>query len=273
MSTYVPPTSEQLPPPGANYQRSASYQDRYIPDEYRADRPPIQQQPSAPMVIPSQGRPRGPSLGGQPITGQPPIPNPGYYGTSPNRAPASTSVPVPNQGYYGSSPGYFGTSPGTQGYMGTSQAPPYPQDQPSPAFPGLLHPQPQHQLAPPPMVNPSGQMRPLPDQRRGSATSHRSHHSHHSKRSGRSHHSDRRDSHHTRQDRSRRYSEDSYYSDDVAVRRSHDSRRERERRHSVQDDRDLKPLKRTKTHRPSWGDTIYSAFNVIKDALGPRDKY
>jgi hypothetical protein len=92
--------------------------------------------------------------------------------------------------------------------------------------------------------------------------SHHSGHSHDSRRSGHSHHSDYLHRERQSSDRDRRSS------DYDARRRSRSSRRERDDR-----DRDLPPPKRVNSHRPSWGDSIYSMFSVIKDALGPRDKY
>jgi hypothetical protein len=260
MTQYVPPTS-QPPPPGASRSRaSSSASAKYTPDHYntKAPPPPI----TAPVPIPPQVRPRGPSFAGQTIGATPPKANTGYYGSSP--------------GYFGTSPlahGQLGTSPGfqgyagtPQGYIGTPQAPPYPRQgyggtpQGPPYPPAQLHsgyPGAQTwQPAPHPadVTDSSGRMRPPPDQRRASVSSTHSRHSTHSKHSKRSRHS-RQGSHHS----SRRHSEDEYGSDRDGRRRSND--------------RDLKPIKRTSTHRPSWGDTIYGMLGVIKDALGPRDKY
>lgn len=281
MTQYIPPTS-QGPPPGASRPRVASYTEKYVPDEYKT-RPPMQQQPSAPVGIPGQGRPRGPSIAGQPITATPPVANAGYYGSSPGHmmasaTPMGVTPPVANAAYFGASPGYFGNSPGKQaGYFGTPQpAVPYPNPPQHPGYPSTSQPQ---QLAPPP-VNQAGHII-LPPQegRRPSASSTHSHRSGRSRHSGRSsgHHS-RRESPHRHQPH-RRHSEDSYgYDDDDGDHVDRPRRRERhfdrDRRYSEgASSKPTKPMKPIKDHRPSWGDTIYSMFGVFKDALGPRDRY
>ncbi|KAK5170271.1 uncharacterized protein LTR77_004858 [Saxophila tyrrhenica] len=250
MSQYMPPTDQQLPPrPRAV---SGASVNKYHPEHPSNLQPPTPQ-PSAPMAIPSRGQPPPPALGGQPIQGTPPVPNAAYYGT-PMSQPVGPTPPVANANYYGSSPGYFGPQtpqlhPGYPGFP--SSGPPTfqpqayrPQVAQNASYPGQ---------AP---VDPNGYMRPV-DPRRPSASST------HSRHSGKSRHSHgRRDSHQPR----RRHSEDSYDDDDM----THDERRERDRRHSAGPE--VKPVKRTKTHRPTLGDSVYSMFGVIKDALGPRDK-
>ena len=59
-----------------------------------------------------------------------------------------------------------------------------------------------------------------------------------------------------------------------SARRSRDrsrSRKDSRRRHS-DSDQNIKPLGRVRT-RPTLGDTMFSLFGTVKDALGPRDRY
>ena len=44
------------------------------------------------------------------------------------------------------------------------------------------------------------------------------------------------------------------------------------RRHSASD-AEVAALKRKAAHRPTMGDTLYSVFGTLRDALGPRDRY
>lgn len=101
-----------------------------------------------------------------------------------------------------------------------------------------------------------GRLRPPAEPRRHSASSTHSRRSHDSRRSHRSKRSS---------------------SPDDRDRHSHDRDRERkhhrsDRHHRKDDERDLKPLKRTDTHRPSWGDTIYKLFDLVRDSLGSSDR-
>lgn len=287
MTQYVPPTSQGLPPPppGASRPRASSHTDRYVPDEYKA-RPPLQQQPSAPGEIPTQPRARGPSIAGQTISATPPVANAGYFPNSLGQAMVSTTPmgmtpPIANAPYPGTSPGYFRTPPGNQGgYFGGTPQPgaPYPYDPQHPGYPAISQSQ---QLAPPP-TNAAGHIMFEPQGRRASASSHHSH------RSGRSRHSGRSSGQHSRRDsphhhsHHRRHSEEirrrDYDDDEEDSDSEYDGRSRRRERHFDRDRRysegaTLKPSKSTRDHRPSWGDTIYSMFGVIKDALGPRDKY
>ena len=117
----------------------------------------------------------------------------------------------------------------------------------------------------PDQLSPSGgehRLRPPVEPRRRSTSSTHSRRSHDSRRSHRSKRSS---------------------SPDDRPRRSHDSTRDRDRgregrhhhshdhRHK-EDDRDIKPLKRQDTRRPSWGDTIYDLFDFVKGALGSGSK-
>ncbi|KAK3719917.1 hypothetical protein LTR37_004040 [Vermiconidia calcicola] len=151
--------------------------------------------------------------------------------------PITSTPPVPNMGSYGPSPSIpIRQSPARPGYPDT------PVSQLSQSYP--------------PSIGRDDNMRPPPDQRRlsaASAHSRRSQHSHHSRNSPPSHRS-RRSSDHERlshdKDRKKKYA-GSKHSDDET---------------------DYK-MKRTKTHRPTWGDSLFSMFDVVKSALGPRDKY
>ena len=187
---------------------------------------------------------------GGPAASQPPPPQTSYdYAPSRPRGPSLGEYQVPSyppQQNYGPSPGM--QAPNNQLHPSAAifppQGPPYPQTG----------------------VDADGYMQAPNNPRRHSATSthsQRSHHSHHSHRSGKSHHS-----HDSRRSQHSRHSDRDVNRD----RRSEDERRRsRESRHS-REEKDLE-LKRRNTHRPSWGDSIYGIFGVIKDALGPRDKY
>ena len=37
-------------------------------------------------------------------------------------------------------------------------------------------------------------------------------------------------------------------------------------------ERDLKPVKRTDSHRPSLGDSVFAMYDAVKNVLGPREK-
>lgn len=175
----------------------------------------------------------------------PPPPDPaGYPVTSRPRGPSlagqqvPSKPPMPQMGSYGPQPAGM-VDP--QGRL----HPGYPDVQPAQPFP--------------PNVDRDFNRRPSADQRRASASSTHSHRSHHSHRSGTSH----------RSGHSRRSSD---YRD--LDRRSNErdrDRKDRDRRHS--DDRDHKPPKRVDSYRPSWGGTLFSMYDTIKSALGPRDKY
>lgn len=266
MAQYMPPTAQQQPPGASRSRATSSASIKYHPDNPKNLQPPTPQA-SAPMAIPAYVHQGGPTLAGQPFLGTPPVANSAYFGTPPHQ---SMATPPVNPNYYGTSPGYFGTSPGRL----------HPQTQLHPAYPGLPSsgpPTSQSQpytpsgvpypnYAGPPFVDQDGYMRPPQDTRRASATSTHSHHSGRSDRSHRSHHSSgRRDSN---RPAPRRHSEVPRYSDDE----DSEDERESHRRHSEGGER--KPrAKPPKPHRPTWGDTVYGMFGVIKDALGPRDKY
>ncbi|KAK3047432.1 hypothetical protein LTR09_011180 [Extremus antarcticus] len=266
MAQYMPPTAQQQPP-GASRSRATSRASiKYHPDNPRNLQPPTPQ-PSAPMPIPAYVQQGGPTFAGQPFLGTPPVANAAYFGTPPGQSMGVT--PPVNANYYGSSPGYFGTSPGrlhpqTQLHPGypvmPNSGPPTSQSQPY-TPPGVAN----RNYAGPSFVDQDGYMRPPRDTRRASATSTHSHRSGRSDRSHRSHHSSgRRDS---QRPAPRRHSEVPRYSDDND---DSDDEGERRRRHSEGGERKPKP---PKPHRPTWGDTVYGMFGIIKDALGPRDKY
>ena len=186
----------------------------------------------------------------QPPPGPPPAPG-GYSGPSRARGPSLGNQQVPamppmvQTGSYGPPP--VAIPPQNQLHPGYPDAPPN-----------------QPQQHPPPNVDRDGYMRPPSGSRRQSVSSTHSRHSQRSHQSHRSHRSrDSRRSHHSSRSADARSRD----------RRSSELDREPDRRHSYSDERDLKPPKRVKSHRPSWGDTLFGMFDVIKDALGPRDKY
>lgn len=242
-----PPGSQTLPPPppagpGAYTPRSRASSNasmnKYVPESYRTPQSGSQpEQGSSYFPIPQ--RPQGPSVGGQPISSTPPFPN-SFPGTSSGflHPQAQVQPSYPGTPAYtpgaGSSytPGAFAPAPAPA--LGTS--PPYPQ--------AVNELRPQHGQEP---------------RRRSDASTH----SRHSRRSRRS---SRRSESRERSNRRRRSYEDEY---DYDRERRH---RERERRSSAPAHDGKDKLTRTKTHRPTLGDTVYSSFRNVKYWLGPRDK-
>ncbi len=249
---YMPPTDEQLPPGTSRSRASSSASQKYTPSPQGVPGSPPY--PSAPTPIPTQGQPRGPLIAGHPVGATRPLVNPAYYGSSP--------------GYFGSSPGPapqgYGTPPVSQpfqqGYLGTT--PPVTSHPPSALAPGRTGRAQSQTPYPADITDASGLMRPPIDERRASIGSNHSRHSHHSGHHDH-HHQSRRGSYRSHH----RTSEDEY----DAGRHSHDSHRQRERRHS--DGGEVSHSKRKEQPRPTWGDSIYGVLGIIKDALGPRDKY
>jgi hypothetical protein len=182
------------------------------------------------------------SYGGPPAV-QPPPPPQGYFDAARPRGPSFGNQPVPS---FPPQPNPYAPAPAV--YTPNARL--------HPSYTPGGPPQPQY----PTNVDQDGYMQPPAAPRRHSHSSQhsqQSHYSHHSRKS----HDSRRSKHSTHSSgRDRRSSEGG------ERRRSRDSRRS-------QGERDMAPVKRVKTHRPSWGDSIYSVFSVIKDALGPRDKY
>ncbi|KAK3717604.1 hypothetical protein LTR37_005670 [Vermiconidia calcicola] len=223
---------------------------QYIPPAYQQPRPDARTRGSSSAsmnkYVPDNYRAAGPPPPTQDVyaTSLPP-PAPDAYSGPPPRPrgpsiagqPIISTPPVPNLGSYGPSPSIpIQQWPARPGYPDT------PGSQLSQSYP--------------PSIGPDDNMRPLRDQRRLSAVSA------HSRRSHRSHHSHNSPPSH----RSRRSSD--------RERRSHDKDRKKkyaDSKHS--DDETEYKVKRTKTHRPTWGDSLFSMFGVVKGALGPRDKY
>ncbi|OQO06017.1 hypothetical protein B0A48_08605 [Cryoendolithus antarcticus] len=114
-------------------------------------------------------------------------------------------------------------------------------------------------------------------ERRPSHSSQRSRHSHHSQVSHHSRHShdDRRSGESRRSHQSQHshhsHAEDERVRDDNRERRhSHQSSHEHE---SESERRRRKQKKASKETRPTYGDSIFAAWDFVKSALGPRDKY
>lgn len=231
-----PHTLQPVPPPGSGAYGSRSRassnasMNKYVPESYQTPQPGSQAE--ANDYFPPQ-RPRGPSIGGQPITPKPPVPN-SYPG------PGSQFLQAPSQSSNSGTPAYTpgarsAYTPGAYTPNSGLLAPPYPQAV--------------NELRPP---------QEPPRRPRDAST--------HSRHSHRSHHSGRRSDSQERSNRRRRSYEDEY---DYEKDRKH---RGRERRASAPDPDGKDKLSRTKT-RPTLGDTMYSSFRNIKYWLGPRDKY
>ena len=243
MAQYEPPSHTIPPPhsagPGVQGPRSRAASNasmnKYVPEQYQTPQPGSQADQGSYFPIPQRGR--APSVGGQPISSTPPMPNSfaGYNGFL---------QPQPQQQQLGTS------HPGTPAYtpgVASAHATPGPY---TPASGGPPYPHAANELRPPEN----------PPRRRSDASTH-SRHSH------RSHHSSRRSDSRDRSDRRRRSYEDDYEYEEERRRRER-----RERRASAPDPDGKDKPKRTRT-RPTLGDTVYSSFRNVKYWLGPRDKY
>ena len=220
---------------------------QYVPPGYQQPRPPpvggarsrASSNASMNKYVPGNYQP--------PPVQQTPYPTSRSRGPSIDGQPITSTPPIPQTGSYGPPQG---------------MPIPHRQIQPSPLGPPMYE-----QNTFPPSVERDSYMQPPTEPRRHSAAS-----SAHSRRSHESHHS--RPSHHSsRSHRSSRSQRSSSSRPDK--RRSDDRDRSRMDyfRRNSHDERELPPPKRVSSHRPSWGDTLYAMFGVMKSALGPRDKY
>ncbi|GAB7359791.1 hypothetical protein MBLNU230_g6960t1 [Neophaeotheca triangularis] len=202
---------------------------------------PAAYQPTAPQPIPQRSnRSSSASLRYDPNLAM----GPQQAGQSPQGHPAYGSTP-PN---HGATPPYADNHYTTRGSY--SQPPP-----PSvPAIPEQAQPRSYPHAHFTPALDDGSHRRSQEDPRRSSHGSHPSRPSHDSRRhsnSTRHRHSEEHRHHHPRH--------------------SHDDRYDGEEQEEGQ--RHRKRKRKDKERRPTIGDTLYSVFGTIKDALGPRDKY
>ncbi|KAF2482758.1 hypothetical protein BDY17DRAFT_311175 [Neohortaea acidophila] len=244
MSQYYPPSDHE--------HRST---ERYIPDNYQHDRPatrpsrgPSFNNVSIPSIPPN---PQHSSYGPPPVQQHhQPQPPPAAPGTYPLQYPPPVQpYPAANQLHPAANqlqPYPTNTPPQPQTYPPNPQ---YQQQQQYPPNPQYQHQQPSYPYDP--HNSPPG-LTPYPAPHRASIadadrpTSSRSHNSHRSNSS-------------SSPDRHHRHRDDQDY-DDAPKKHHH---------HHKHGD---SSLKKVDSHRPTIGDSLFGFYDLVKDALGPRDK-